>query len=98
MLKSCPAFFLQCSESHALDECVKLISNLHKLDLEELEQQQVQRRSSMTARRLSLAEVIPDWPQLHKPKPADKVEASLTALHCHSVHVDVWCYCLVSSI
>lgn len=66
-------FFLQPSESHGLDECTELIAHLRKLDLEELEHQQMQRRGSFAARRLSLAEVIPDWPQLHKPKPSNKV-------------------------
>lgn len=66
-------FFLQPSESHGLDECTELIAHLRKLDLEELEHQQMQRRGSIAARRLSLAEAIPDWPQLHKPKPSNKV-------------------------
>lgn len=45
----------------------------HHLDVEQLEVAQKQRRSSMQQRRTSLAEVIPDWPQLHKRKAPEKV-------------------------
>ena len=44
------------------------------LDVEQLEVAQRQRRSSMQQRRTSLAEVIPDWPQLHKRKAPEKVD------------------------
>ncbi|ESN96065.1 hypothetical protein HELRODRAFT_163095 [Helobdella robusta] len=40
-----------------------------RVDVEEIELQQFERRrSSIALRRKSLAEVIPDWPQLQKPK------------------------------
>ena len=48
-------------------------SPMKKLDVEMLEVQQKQRRSSMQMRRTSLAEVIPDWPLLQKAKVAEKV-------------------------
>lgn len=43
------------------------------LDVEELENQQRQRRASLQMRRASLAEVIPDWPTLQKAKRIPKV-------------------------
>ena len=41
---------------------------LKRVDIEELEMQQKQRRNSLQARRTSLADVIPGWPLLQKPK------------------------------
>ena len=43
------------------------------IDVESLEISQKQRRASMSMRRTSLAEVIPDWPMLNKAKKQEKV-------------------------
>jgi hypothetical protein len=50
---------------------------MKKVDLEELELQQKQRRNSLQARRTSLADVIPGWPLLQKRKVAEKVHTPL---------------------
>ena len=49
-----------------------------RVDVEQLEVQQKQRRNSMQMRRTSLAEVIPDWPLLQKRKAPEKVYARTT--------------------
>ena len=43
------------------------------IDVESLEESQKQRRASMSMRRPSLAEVIPDWPTLNHPTKVEKV-------------------------
>ena len=53
------------------------IPTLKKLDIEELEQEQKQRRNSMQARRTSLADCIPGWPLLQKRKAPEKVHTWL---------------------
>ena len=47
-----------------------------KVDVEQLELQQKQRRNSLQMRRTSLADVIPDWPLLQKRKAPEKVHIS----------------------
>ncbi|KAK2158172.1 hypothetical protein LSH36_175g03003 [Paralvinella palmiformis] len=47
---------------------------LKRVDIEELEMQQKQRRNSLQARRTSLADVIPGWPLLQKRKVEKVIE------------------------
>ena len=50
---------------------------LKQLDVEDFELLQKQRRSSMQARRTSLAECIPGWPLLQKRKAPEKVHTGI---------------------
>jgi len=58
---------------------------LKRVDIEELEMQQKQRRNSLQARRTSLADVIPGWPLLQKRK-VEKVHTLPSPHHQTLIH------------
>lgn len=71
------------------DDTLDELSNFplpRRVDVEQLELQQRQRRNSLQMRRTSLADVIPDWPLLQHRKAPEKVHPR------KNVPLEPWCW------